>query len=98
MLDEKLNGFGFRYSSKKITVIAYTDDVTVFVKSPADIQLIQEAITCYQAASGAQLNIEKSKAMAIGSWDTSSDIMGIQYHTAMKILGVQMHNSLTIRE
>jgi hypothetical protein len=94
MLDEKLNGIRLRRSSKK-TVVAYADDVTIFVTSSADIQLIQEAITCYQAALGARLNIEKSKAMAIGSWDTSTDILGIQYHTAIKILGVQMQNTVS---
>jgi hypothetical protein len=52
-------------------------------------------MNCYQAASGARLNIEQSKTMAIGSWDTSIDIMGILYLTAIKILGVRMHNSVS---
>jgi hypothetical protein len=95
MLDEKLDGIRLRCRSKKTTVVAYADDVTIFVTSPAGIQLIQEAVTCYQAASGARLNMEKSKAMTIGSWDTSTDIMGTQYHTAIKILGVQMHNTVS---
>ena len=76
-------------------MVAYADDVTIFVTSPADIQLIQEALTCYQAASEARLNIEKSKAMAIGSWDISTDIMGIQYHTDINIMGVRMHNTVS---
>ena len=95
MLDERLNGIRLRGRSKETTVVAYADDVTIFVTSPTDIQLIQEALTCYQAASGARLNIEKSKAMAIGSWDISTDIMGIQYHTDIKILGVRMHNTVS---
>jgi hypothetical protein len=63
VLDEKLNGIRLRCRSKNTTVGAYADDVTTFVTSPADIELIQEAVTCYQAASVAGLNIEKSKAM-----------------------------------
>ena len=91
MLDERLTGIQIRCHSKKTTVVAYADDVTIFVTSPADIQPIQEAIRCYQSASGARLNIEKSKATAIGSWDASTDIMGIPYHTTIKILGVRMY-------
>jgi hypothetical protein len=77
ILDERFTGIQIGRRSKKTTVVAYADDVTIFVTSPADIQLIREAIRCYQAASGTRLNIEKSKAMPIGSWDTSIDIMGI---------------------
>ena len=88
MLDEKLTGIQIGLRSKKTTVVAYADNFTIFVTSPADIQPIQEAIRCYQAVSGARLNIKKSKAMAIGSWDASTDIMGIPYHTTIKILGV----------
>jgi hypothetical protein len=67
----------------------------VFITSTADIKLIREVISCYQAASGAQLNIGKSKAMAMGSWDASTDVMGIPYHTIIKILGVRMHNTVS---
>jgi hypothetical protein len=93
MLDEKLNGIRLRHRSKKTTVVAYAD-VTILVTSPNDIQLIKDAITCYQEASGAQINLEKSKAMAMGVWDKSTDIMGIQYHNVIKILGVHMHNTI----
>jgi len=41
--------------------------VTVFVTSPADIPELQDALTCYAAASGATVNIEKSKAIAFGT-------------------------------
>jgi len=95
MLYESLSGIQIGYRSKKTTVVAYADDVTIFVTSPADIQPIKEAIRCYQAASGERLNIQKSKAIAIGSWDASIDIMGIPYHTAIKILGVRMHRTVS---
>ena len=95
MLDERLTGIRLRCRSKKTTVVAYADDDTIFVTSPADIQLIRGAQKCYEAALGARLNIPKSKAMATGSWDTSTDIMDISYHTAIKILGVRMHNTVS---
>jgi hypothetical protein len=69
--------------------------VTILVTSPTDIHLIREAIRNYQAASGATLNIAKSKARAIGAWDISTDVMGMPYHTAITILCVQMHNTVS---
>jgi hypothetical protein len=61
--------------------------VTIFVTSPTDIPKIQEALKCYEGASGAKVNIGKSRAIAIGPWDTSVRIMDIPDHTEAKILG-----------
>jgi hypothetical protein len=94
-LDARLPGIKIGRNSKKTTVIAYADDVTILVTSLTDIHLIREAIRNYQAASGATLNISKSKAMAIGAWDISTDVMGMPYHTAITILCVEMHNTVS---
>ena len=61
--------------------------MTVFVTSPTDIPKIQDALTCCAAASGARVNIEKSKVIAFGTWDTSTKIMDTPYHTETTILG-----------
>jgi hypothetical protein len=47
--------------------VAYADDVTIFVTFAADFAIIEEAILLYEQASGARLNIRKSKALAVGS-------------------------------
>jgi hypothetical protein len=60
-----------------MVVVAYADNVTIFLTSD-DIRTIQDAIRCYEAASGARLNVEKSKAMTIGSWVTSTGIMAFR--------------------
>jgi hypothetical protein len=57
------------------------------VTSPDDIPVKQEALLCYEAASGAKVNIGNSKALAIGRWDISMKIMDISYHTEARILG-----------
>jgi len=49
-----------------------------------------KALRCYEDASGAKLNIQKSKAMALVSWDISHTIMGIPYHTELRILGIKL--------
>jgi trimethylamine:corrinoid methyltransferase-like protein len=59
------------------TVLAYADDVTLLVTSPQDILRIKTALVQYAAATGARVNVKKSGAMAIGSWDTSVNIMDI---------------------
>jgi hypothetical protein len=71
-------------------MIAYADDVTINLSSPKDIPIVQETLRCYEDASGAKLNIQKSNAMALGSWNTSHTIMGIPYHTELRILGIKM--------
>jgi purine nucleoside permease len=48
----------------------------------------------YGAASGARINIRKSKALAVGTWDTSINIMGINYEESVKILGIQFTNTI----
>ena len=70
--------------------------MTVFVTSPADIPKIQDALTCYAATSGARVNIEKSKVIAFSTWDTSTKIMDIPYHTETTILGFLV--TATVRE
>jgi hypothetical protein len=70
------------------SVIAYADDVTIFVTSIADYPIIEEAIRLYERAPGARLNPRKSKAMAVGGWCPRETVLGIDYHTHATILGI----------
>ena len=94
MLDDKLNGTTTRARKKITAVIAYADDVTIILRAPDEIPIVQEALRCYEAASGAKLNIQKSKALALGSWNTSHSVLGIPYHDDLKILGVHMAKTI----
>jgi hypothetical protein len=95
-LEQNLTGIQIGSRLTKATVVAYEDNMTVFVTSPADILQIQGALTCYAATSGARVNIEKSKAIAFGTWDTSTKITDIPYHTETTILGFLI--TATVRE
>jgi hypothetical protein len=77
-------------------VLAYADDVTIILQSPGDKRKIQETLEQYGAASGAKINtwIKKSKALAVGKWDTSVNIMGIQYQESVKFLGIHFRNTI----
>jgi hypothetical protein len=39
------------------------------------------------------MNIAKSHAMAVGSWDTMRTVMNIPYRTEVKVLGIQIANT-----
>jgi hypothetical protein len=86
-LKKKLPGIRIGQSGPSAKVVAYADDVTIFVTSPADIPIIQEMLRSYEEASGAQVNIRKSKALALGPRDTSLQIMDIPYYNEIRILG-----------
>ena len=48
--------------------------------------------TCYEKATGATLNIENC-ALAVGTWDTACEIMGITYSEEM-IIGVKIRKTV----
>jgi hypothetical protein len=63
------------------------------VTAPEEISAIEEALRCYEEATGAKLNIAKSHAMAVGTWDTTRTVMNIHYSTEVKVLGIQIANT-----
>ena len=74
-------------ANPQIAVVAYKDEVTLFVTAPANIPIIREAIQCYERASGARLNIRKSKALAVGAWDNTTKVLDIPHYDEVQILG-----------
>jgi hypothetical protein len=90
ILEEKLPGIRVWRRNNKTAVVAYADDVTIFVTIPEDIPITRDAIQCYETASGAHLNIRKFKAMTIEIWNTNINIIDIPYYTDIKILGFNM--------
>jgi hypothetical protein len=67
MMDGNLAVAHSRPHNKRTTVIAYADDIKIIPRLPKDIPIVQEALRCYEDASGAKLNIQKSKTMALSS-------------------------------
>ena len=51
--------------------MAYADDITIFLTRPEEIPKLQEILDTYQKAAGAHINMDKSRAMAIGEWDAT---------------------------
>jgi len=65
-IDDNLEGNRLGRSTRSPTVVAYADDVTILVTQPGDFAIIHEAVRCYEKATGAKLNSQKSKALPIG--------------------------------
>jgi hypothetical protein len=78
----------------RAAVLAYADDVTIILRSPQDAAIVQEEISKYEAASGAKLNISKSKAMALGPRNTAQTILGIQNQIEMRVLGIHVNSTV----
>ena len=93
ILEQKLRSVRVNWRQQKTAVVAYVDDITILVTAPEEITAIEETLQCYEEATGAKLNIAKSHAMAVGSWDTTSTVMNIPYSTEVKVLGIQIANT-----
>jgi hypothetical protein len=94
VLEQKLTGIRSSQRSKKTAVVAYADDITIFVTAPEDIPAISDAKRTYERATGAMLNMRKSKSMAVGAWDTTIDMIGISYCKEMRILGASFTSTV----
>jgi hypothetical protein len=54
---QNLSGIQIGWRRNKTTVVAYADDMTIFVTSPTAIPKIQETLHCFEEASEAKVNI-----------------------------------------
>jgi len=93
-LGYSLHGLWIGRHRTRTSVVAYADDVTIFITEPSDIPQLQEAICCYEVALGARVNFRKSRAIAFGSWDKSIEIMDIPHHDTVQILGFQIKSAV----
>jgi hypothetical protein len=66
ILEQKLRGIHIGKWANKTVVVAYADDVTIFVTSPTGLPVIHDALQCFEKATGARLKTRKSKALAVG--------------------------------
>jgi hypothetical protein len=87
-LEGKLSGLALGAGRKGETVIAYADDVTVFITNLNDFDVIRDEISRYEQAAGARLNPKKSQGIAIGNWPHPAAPFGLDYKDQIKILGI----------
>ena len=87
-LDQKLPGVKIRRRARHTAVVAYADDVTLFISAVTDFAIIEEALLLFEKASEASINPRKSKVLGVGGWRAQETIRGIQYHPSVTILGI----------
>jgi hypothetical protein len=80
MLNASLKGIKIGRHSRGTKVLAYADDVTVFITSPTEFDKVKHAIHIFEMATEAKLNSKKSKALAMGNWKRPATEIGIRFH------------------
>ncbi|KAH7935062.1 hypothetical protein HPB52_003627 [Rhipicephalus sanguineus] len=73
--------------SEGLRVLAYADDVSLFVRNPSSLERFRHIFRSYAEVSGAQLNEAKSKALLFGAFPADA-IGNISIVTTVKVLGV----------
>jgi hypothetical protein len=94
MLNNRLTGIKIGRRNVQTKVVAYADDVMVFLTAPQDVITLQEAKRQYEAASGTQINLHKSTAIPLGTWDTNKTILNIPYRSEATILGTEVRRTI----
>jgi len=51
------------------------------------VQKLHDALCTYEAATAAKIKVLKSRALAVGGWDASREIVNIPYCNKINILG-----------
>jgi hypothetical protein len=72
------------------SVTAYADDITIILTSPDNIPKLQQVLNTCAQASGANINIKKSQALALGTWDKNIQILDIPYKDQITVLGLKL--------
>lgn len=94
LLERHFWGVRIVYRTKKTTVVAYADNVTIFVRSPADIFVIGYLLT-YEGATGVLLNIRKSKATSASLWNNSTKMLIIPCYQEITVVGFRFSSTVT---
>ena len=96
LLEVSLSKLRIGRTSIPTPVVAYADDITIFVKDPAGFKAIHEALQIYEQASGASLNQQKSAVMSVAGWSDPPSPLNIPCHDRIVILGVAFRPTIAL--
>jgi hypothetical protein len=74
LLEQRLSGVRISHGNRPVSVVAYADDMTIFITSISELHAVEDAIRLFEKASGARVNPTKSQALPIGRWTTSDTV------------------------
>ncbi|KAI4883755.1 hypothetical protein NFI96_007667 [Prochilodus magdalenae] len=91
-LRAELQGFSMRGLQERVALSAYADDITVFLKSQADVHALLRVLGLYMGASSARVNWAKCESFLLGQWERTGPPFlpaGLQWgREGLKYLGV----------
>jgi hypothetical protein len=93
-LQDRLPKVKIGRNSNNSSVIAYADDVIIFVTCSDNLKVIKSAITSYERASVASINPTNPRALPIGHWVTTPTKLGIALTDQIRILGVAFSSNM----
>ena len=95
LLRNNPNIVGFKVGGEKIVSMHYADDATIVIKQNKCFKEVIKEIQFYEQASGARVNVEKTKGLWIGKWKTRTDSpLGFTWtNENVKTLGVYFGNT-----
>ena len=79
---------GLEVGEIKFRASAYADDVTAVLTSMNDVRVVRDAFAEYEAVSGLAVSSQKTRAIALGTWDPAEHPLLYSYVDHCRILGV----------
>ena len=95
-LDPNIHGISIPGSSETVKVICYADDGTGALSDLQSAKNFLDKSKLFGRASGAKLNVNKTRGMFLGKWKSRSDHpFGISWVDSTKLLGNTLGNFLS---
>ena len=95
-LDPEIHGLSLPGTLETVKAVFYADDGTGILTNLYSVQKLLEKCKLYGRASGAKLNVSKTRAMYLGKWKSRSDHpFGISWVDSTKLLGNTLGNFLS---
>lgn len=95
-LDPNIIGLQLPGSNETAKISLYADDSTGILTNLKSVQALLHKCKLFGRASGAKLNVSKTKGMFLGKWKSRSDHpFGISWIDNTKLIGTRLGNFLT---
>lgn len=94
LFSKKIAALKIGKKNQRTAAVAYADDITLLITVPNDLLKVRDMINSFEKASGAVININKSKALAIAGWDDTDTRTGFKFCPQLKILGATFSSTI----
>ena len=85
------NPDGNKYRSSTFITLLHP---VIFVTQREDFRVIRDVTQHYENASGTRLNVQKSKALAVGGWADTRNELGVDFVSNVRRLSITFSNTI----